>query len=92
MSLVSKFWEIGKQYRPRRDAIGVRSQKVSLKMGRHEGLVVEHRTPEREVEGSILTKVAVLYHLRLSSLTPMHRILTDRLHTYLDLNSNGSPY
>ena len=59
MSLVSKFWEIGKQYRPRRDAIGVRSQKFHQKMGRREGLVVERRTPERVVEGSILTKVAV---------------------------------
>ena len=53
MSLVSKFWEIGKQYRP--------VTEISLKMGRREGLVVERRTPEREVEGSILTKVAVLY-------------------------------
>ena len=26
------------------------------------GLVVERRTPEREVAGSILAKVAVLYH------------------------------
>ena len=28
---------------------------------RHGGLVVEHQTPEREVRGSILTQVAVLY-------------------------------
>ena len=28
--------------------------------GRHGGLVVEHRTPEREVGGSILTQVSVL--------------------------------
>ena len=27
--------------------------------GRHDGLVVERRTPEREVGGSILTQVAV---------------------------------
>ena len=29
--------------------------------GRHGGLVVEHRIPEREVGGSILTQVAMLY-------------------------------
>ena len=33
MSLVSKFLEIGKQYRPRRGAIGVRSQKFHQKWG-----------------------------------------------------------
>ena len=30
-------------------------------MGRRSGLVVELQTPEREVGGSILTQVAVLY-------------------------------
>ena len=30
-------------------------------MGRRRGLVIERRTPEREVGGSILTRVAVLY-------------------------------
>ena len=29
-------------------------------IGRHRGLVVERRTPEREVGGSILTQIAVL--------------------------------
>ena len=29
--------------------------------GRRSGIVVERRTPEREVGGSILTQVAVLY-------------------------------
>ena len=33
MRLVSKFWEIGKQYSPRRDAIGVGSQKFHQKWG-----------------------------------------------------------
>ena len=31
-----------------------------LYIGRRDGLVVEHQTPEREVGGSILTQVAVL--------------------------------
>ena len=31
-------------------------------IGRRGGLVVERCTPEREVGGSILTRVAVLYH------------------------------
>ena len=34
---------------------------ITLKLGRCGGLVVERRTPEREVGGSILTQVAVLY-------------------------------
>ena len=33
----------------------------SLHRGRRGGLLVERRTPEREVGGSILTQVAVLY-------------------------------
>ena len=32
-----------------------------MNLGRRDGLVVERRTPEREVGGSSLTQVAVLY-------------------------------
>ena len=34
---------------------------TTFDVGRRRGLVVERRTSEREVEGSILTEVAVLY-------------------------------
>ena len=34
---------------------------LPLKIGRPDSLVVEHMTAEREVRGSILTRVAVLY-------------------------------
>ena len=34
---------------------------IQICIGRRDGLVVERRTPEREIGGSILTLVAVLY-------------------------------
>ena len=37
------------------------TQLITIVNGRRGGLVVERRTPEREVGGSILTRVAVLY-------------------------------
>ena len=37
------------------------TERVTSLEGRRRGLVVERRTPEREVGGSILTQVAVLY-------------------------------
>ena len=40
--------------------IGGRGAQTLVTVGKRGGLVVERRTPEREVRGSILTQVAVL--------------------------------